>query len=202
MARKSNKRSVPGVLWRMFRHRARTLSDTVTSLLPPPPKLCRCDGRCCLGCTLDAKSFLLRSDDPSDYHRLLTQCFVVVSENAPSLPFFVPPSGLSQDQVLNRRNMKSKSQVEYKWQMRKSNRNEKWESWKCCYSSSCEIILAFGVKSVQSISCEKNPNIFLFRKVSLFSVYNREWYNLNMLNRYLRVHILKNQQVCPLKDEK
>ncbi|XP_022636927.1 telomerase reverse transcriptase isoform X5 [Vigna radiata var. radiata] len=102
MARKSNKRSVPGVLWRMFRHRARTLSDTVTSLLPPPPKLCRCDGRCCLGCTLDAKSFLLRPDDPSDYHRLLTQCFVVVSENAPSLPFFVPPSGLSQDQVVKR----------------------------------------------------------------------------------------------------
>ncbi|WVY99367.1 hypothetical protein V8G54_025437 [Vigna mungo] len=102
MARKSNKRSVPGVLWRMFRHRARTLSDTVTSLLPPPPKLCRCDGRCCLGCTLDAKSFLLRPDDPSDYHKLLTQCYVVVSENAPSLPFFAPLSGLSQDQVVKR----------------------------------------------------------------------------------------------------
>ncbi|KAG2372480.1 Telomerase reverse transcriptase [Vigna angularis] len=102
MARKSNKRSVPGVLWRMFRHRARTLSDTVTSLLPPPPELCRCDGRCCLGCTLDAKSFLLRPDDPSDYRKLLTQCYVVVSENTPALPFFVPLSGLSQDQVVKR----------------------------------------------------------------------------------------------------
>ncbi|XP_068499020.1 telomerase reverse transcriptase isoform X5 [Phaseolus vulgaris] len=102
MARKRNKRSVPGVLWRMFRHRARTLSDTVTSLLPPPPQLCRCNGRRCLGCTLDAKSFLLRPDDPSDYRKLLSQCYVVVSENAPSLPVFVPLSGLSQNQVVKR----------------------------------------------------------------------------------------------------
>ncbi|CAJ1958847.1 unnamed protein product [Sphenostylis stenocarpa] len=103
MARKRNKPSVPGVLWRMFRHRARTLSDTITSLLPPPPQLCRCDGRRCLGCTLDAKSFLLRPDDPSDYRKLLTQCYIVVSENAPSLPFFVPLSGLPQDQVTDTR---------------------------------------------------------------------------------------------------
>ncbi|QCD95571.1 telomerase reverse transcriptase [Vigna unguiculata] len=102
MARKRNQRLVPGVLWRMFRHRARTLSDTVTSLLPPPPKLCRCDGRGCLGCTLDAKSFLLRPDDPSDYRELRNECYVVVSENAPSLSFSVSRSGLSQDEIVKR----------------------------------------------------------------------------------------------------
>ncbi|TKY49590.1 Telomerase reverse transcriptase [Spatholobus suberectus] len=102
MARKRNKAPVPGVLWRLYRDRARTLSDTIIFLLPPPPQLCCCGGRRCLGCTLDAKSFLLRPGDPSDYRKLLAKCYVVVSENAPSVPFFVPPSGLPQDQIVKR----------------------------------------------------------------------------------------------------
>ncbi|KAL1346310.1 hypothetical protein HN51_019996 [Arachis hypogaea] len=83
--------TVPGVLWRMFRNQARTLCDTIISLLPPPlasPDLCRCNGRRCLGCAADAMSFLLRPDDPSDYRKLLTKCFVVVAGNAPSVPCF------------------------------------------------------------------------------------------------------------------
>ncbi|RYQ95799.1 hypothetical protein Ahy_B08g091158 isoform B [Arachis hypogaea] len=90
MARK-RRPTVPGVLWRMFRNRARTLCDTIISLLPPPlasPDLCRCNGRRCLGCAADAMSFLLRPDDPSDYRKLLTKCFVVVAGNAPSVPCF------------------------------------------------------------------------------------------------------------------
>nr|KYP48843.1 Telomerase reverse transcriptase [Cajanus cajan] len=102
MARKRNRARVPGVLWRLYRDRARTLSDAITSLLPPPPVLCRCNGRRCLGCAADANSFLLRPGDPSDYRKLLAKCYVVVSENAPSVPFFVPPSGLPQDQIVKR----------------------------------------------------------------------------------------------------
>ncbi|MED6133771.1 hypothetical protein PIB30_031322 [Stylosanthes scabra] len=90
MSRK-RKPAVPGVLWRMFRNRARTLFDTVISLLPPPPAspdLCLCKGHRCLGCAPDPKSFLLRSGDPSDYRKLLTKCFVVVAGNAPSVSRF------------------------------------------------------------------------------------------------------------------
>ncbi|XP_061352944.1 telomerase reverse transcriptase [Gastrolobium bilobum] len=96
---------VPDVLWRLFRDRARTLSDTIVSLLPPPPPspdLCRCKGRSCLGCSHDSRSFLLRPDDPSDYRKLLAKCFVVVSENAPSIPFFIPHSNSPQDQIVKR----------------------------------------------------------------------------------------------------
>ncbi|KAL2330799.1 hypothetical protein Fmac_018380 [Flemingia macrophylla] len=102
MPRKRNRARVPGVLWRLYRHRARSLLDAITSLLSPPPALCRCDGRRCLGCAVDANSFLLRPDDPSDYRKLLEKCCVVVSENAPSVPFFVPPSGLPQQQIVKR----------------------------------------------------------------------------------------------------
>ncbi|MED6208226.1 hypothetical protein PIB30_043141 [Stylosanthes scabra] len=90
MSRK-RKPAVPGVLWRMFRNRARTLFDTVISLLPPPPAspdLCLCKGHRCLGCAPDPKSFLLRPADPSDYRKLLTKCFVVVAGNAPSVSRF------------------------------------------------------------------------------------------------------------------
>ncbi|KAG4382061.1 hypothetical protein GLYMA_15G274000v4 [Glycine max] len=108
MTRKRRKPAVPGVLWRMFRGRARTLSDTIISLLPPPPPppplVCHCRGCGCLGCTVDAEKFLLRPDDPSDYCKLLSKCFVVVSGNAPSpLPFFFPPSSrLSQHMIVGR----------------------------------------------------------------------------------------------------
>ncbi|CAI8596170.1 unnamed protein product [Vicia faba] len=102
MARK-RKQQVPGVLWRLFRNRARTLSQTILSLLPPPPPspdLCHCRGHGCLGCTSDATSFLLRPNDPSDYRKLLANCYVVVSENAPPIRFFIPHSHCSQYQIV------------------------------------------------------------------------------------------------------
>lgn len=101
MARK-RRPPVPDVLWRVFRNRARTLSDTILSLLPPPapsPELCRCKGRRCLCCSGHRSSFLIRPDDPSDYRRLLTKCFVVVAENAPSICVFRPHSGWPQNEV-------------------------------------------------------------------------------------------------------
>ncbi|XP_022935603.1 telomerase reverse transcriptase isoform X1 [Cucurbita moschata] len=75
------KRRVPEVLWRLFRHRARTLAETITSLLPPAD--CRCERRRCLHCSGAApEGFLLRPGDPRAYRDLLTQCYVVVSEKA------------------------------------------------------------------------------------------------------------------------
>ncbi|KAK7243572.1 hypothetical protein RIF29_38375 [Crotalaria pallida] len=104
MARK-RRPQVPDVLWRLFHNRARTLSDTILSLLPPPPlspDLCRCNRRRCLGCSTDRSSFLLRPDDPFDYRRLLTKCFVVVAENAPSITVFSPHSNCPQNQVVKK----------------------------------------------------------------------------------------------------
>ncbi|XP_019465214.1 PREDICTED: telomerase reverse transcriptase isoform X2 [Lupinus angustifolius] len=96
---------VPDVLWRLFRNRARTLSHTIQSILPPPPpspELCRCRGRCCLRCTADRSSFLIRSDDSSDYRRLLNKCFIVVARNAPSLAIFSPYSNFPQNQIVKK----------------------------------------------------------------------------------------------------
>ncbi|XP_054813299.1 telomerase reverse transcriptase [Prosopis cineraria] len=96
---------VPEVLWRLFRNRARSLAETIVSLLPPPPpspKDCLCKGLHCLGCSTDPSSFLLRPDDPSDYRKLLTHCFVVVSDNAPSFSLFIPHSRWSQNEIVRR----------------------------------------------------------------------------------------------------
>ncbi|KAF5956036.1 hypothetical protein HYC85_008892 [Camellia sinensis] len=101
MAKK--RKRVPEVLWRLFHNRARTLADTVISLIPPspPPAECRCKGRRCLGCSGQGyMSFLLRPDDPSEYRKLLTHCFVVVSDNAPPLSTFRPDCRWSQDELL------------------------------------------------------------------------------------------------------
>ncbi|KAJ1381436.1 Telomerase reverse transcriptase [Sesbania bispinosa] len=101
--RGKRKGPVPDVLWRLFGDRARTLSDTIVSLLPPSPpypELCHCKGRRCLGCSSDARSFLLRPDDPSHYRKLLAKCYVVVSENAPSIRFFDPHSHCPQNQIV------------------------------------------------------------------------------------------------------
>ncbi|OVA12268.1 Telomere reverse transcriptase [Macleaya cordata] len=85
----AKKQRVPEVLWRVYQNRARTLADTIISLLPPSPSTsadCRCKGCRCLGCTgTESLSFLLRPDDPSDYKHLLTKCFVVISDDAPPL---------------------------------------------------------------------------------------------------------------------
>ncbi|KAK6162973.1 hypothetical protein DH2020_002814 [Rehmannia glutinosa] len=101
MARKRER--VPEVLWRLFRNRARTLADTILALIPPPPAKgaeCRCKGCRCLSCSGDeAMSFLVRPGDPSDYRKLLTGCFVVVSENAPPLPVFDPHCRWTQCEV-------------------------------------------------------------------------------------------------------
>ncbi|PKI57298.1 hypothetical protein CRG98_022297 [Punica granatum] len=90
------KQRVPEVLWRLFGGRARPLLQMIVSLLPPPPPLAaaicercaRCKWRRCLGCSCgvgeaEAASFLLRPDDPQDYRKLLSQCFVVVDDNVP-----------------------------------------------------------------------------------------------------------------------
>lgn len=100
------KRWVPQVLWRLFRHRARTLASAIAALLPTPPLAvaeCRyCKGSQCLRCSAgaaEAMSFLVRPDDPTDYCRLLNRCFVVVSDDAPPFLDFDPRSRWSQAQV-------------------------------------------------------------------------------------------------------
>ncbi|KAF3647071.1 hypothetical protein FXO38_18833 [Capsicum annuum] len=82
------RRRVPVVLWRLFHNRARTLLNTILSLIPLKTSAnCRCRGRRCFGCVgeNEAMSFLLREDDPDDYKKLLNRCFVVVSDQAPPL---------------------------------------------------------------------------------------------------------------------
>ncbi|XP_030543771.2 telomerase reverse transcriptase isoform X2 [Rhodamnia argentea] len=106
------KRRVPCVLWRLFRDRARPLVDTIVKLLPPPPSAaaeqCRwCGGRRCLGCVRGGgeeaiASFLLRPDDPSEYRKLLTRCFVVVGDDAPPLSDLSPLARWSQRQIVLR----------------------------------------------------------------------------------------------------
>ena len=99
------KRRVPEVLWRLFRHRARTLASTIVSLVPPlPPSSCSCSrsrtGSQCLSCSgSEAMSFLVRKEDPQEYVKLLNKCFVVVSENAPPLSRFQSHSRWPQSQV-------------------------------------------------------------------------------------------------------
>lgn len=92
------KRRVPEVLWRLFSHRARTLAEAITSLLPPPD--CRCQMRRCLRCSgATPDGFLLRPDDPPAYRELLTQSYVVVSEKASPRTDFSNESHWSQHQV-------------------------------------------------------------------------------------------------------
>uniref|UniRef100_A0A803LJI9 Telomerase reverse transcriptase n=1 Tax=Chenopodium quinoa TaxID=63459 RepID=A0A803LJI9_CHEQI len=84
---KKKKERVPNVLWRQFRDKAASLSKTIISIIP---KFCNCNGkgkciRCVFGNGDDeaAMSYLIRPDDPIDYRRLMTTCFVVVPQNAP-----------------------------------------------------------------------------------------------------------------------
>lgn len=95
----ARKRRVPEVLWRLFHNRARTLADTIISLVPSSPN-CQCEGPPCLRCSGgDSMSFLLRQDDPSDYRKLLTHCFVVVRHNALMLSAFRANIPWSQHEV-------------------------------------------------------------------------------------------------------
>ncbi|KAM6546130.1 hypothetical protein CsatB_026866 [Cannabis sativa] len=84
---------VPDVIWRLFGSRARTLSNTIVSLLPAStPTLS------------DDMSFLLRPGDSSDYRKLLDRCFVVISENTPKITIsrFSPVSHWPQHQIVAR----------------------------------------------------------------------------------------------------
>ncbi|XP_077213172.1 telomerase reverse transcriptase isoform X2 [Tasmannia lanceolata] len=95
----NNSKKVPEVLRRVYGHRVRTLAETIVSLLPPPE--CRCRGRICLGCSgSDAFSFLLRQDDPSDYHRLLTQSFALFSQDSPRILVFYPDHNWQQENIV------------------------------------------------------------------------------------------------------
>nr|XP_043626813.1 telomerase reverse transcriptase [Erigeron canadensis] len=105
MEKKRKKHRVPEVLWKLFKNRARTLSETILSFFNQSSLQCLCKGNPgCLCCCSDADrmSFLLREDDPSDYRNLLQHCFVVVSENAPSLTHFDPISRWSQLEIVRR----------------------------------------------------------------------------------------------------
>ncbi|KAK6933776.1 Telomerase ribonucleoprotein complex - RNA-binding domain [Dillenia turbinata] len=102
---KKRRRRVPEVIWRLYGDRARSLAETIISLIPPSSKgKCCCRGsQKCLACSDDAMSYLLRRDDPSSYSKLLRQCFVVVSQNAPPFPSsYHRRSHWSQLQVVTR----------------------------------------------------------------------------------------------------
>nr|POF14772.1 telomerase reverse transcriptase [Quercus suber] len=85
MGKTKKRRRVPEVLWRLFRKRARSLACTIESLLP-----------------LSMSSLVRDEKDPSQYRKLLNQCFLVLSENAPPLSHFNPHSRWSQSQIVQR----------------------------------------------------------------------------------------------------
>ncbi|XP_051152954.1 telomerase reverse transcriptase isoform X2 [Andrographis paniculata] len=93
MRKKKRRKQVPEVLWRLFRHRARPLCDTILALIPPNC-CCSCSSSNsaeCLSCKRDeALLLLLRPSDPPGYRRLLNGCFAVVPEDAPPLSAFDP----------------------------------------------------------------------------------------------------------------
>ncbi|CAH1415622.1 unnamed protein product [Lactuca virosa] len=99
---------MPEVLWKLFQNRALTLAETILSLIPQPSSATvqlRCTGsQPCLHCCShgDRMSFLLREDDPSDYCKLLNQCFVVASDIAASPPYFHHHSRWSQLEIVTR----------------------------------------------------------------------------------------------------
>ncbi|XP_031270858.1 telomerase reverse transcriptase-like [Pistacia vera] len=86
----AKKRRVPEVLWRLFRKKARTLAQTIISLVSQSRG--------------EAKNefFLIKPGDPSDYRKLLHQCFVVVNEKAPPLSGFSPVTHWSQHEIVER----------------------------------------------------------------------------------------------------
>ncbi|CAM8949178.1 unnamed protein product [Rhodiola kirilowii] len=102
---KKKKPRVPEVLWRLFRDRARTLSDTILSLVPPnhSRSICRCNhDSSCLACCENRYAFLIRPGDPKAYRRLMSHCFVVVPDAAPRMEAWVPTRRFSQLQMVTR----------------------------------------------------------------------------------------------------
>ncbi|XP_047341368.1 telomerase reverse transcriptase isoform X2 [Impatiens glandulifera] len=103
----AKKRRVPEVLWKIFHNRARTLADTIISLLPSKPSLpseCICKGNTCLLCIgpEDALSLIITPSDPPHYRSLLNRCFVVVSENAPPFSLLWAGSIFTQHEFVKR----------------------------------------------------------------------------------------------------
>ncbi|KAL7608201.1 hypothetical protein Lser_V15G09733 [Lactuca serriola] len=104
----TKKPRIPEGLRKLFKNRARTLAETILSLIPPPSSATvqlRCTGsQPCLHCCShgDRMSFLLREDDPSDYCKLLNQCFVVASDIASSPPYSHHHSRWSQLEIVTR----------------------------------------------------------------------------------------------------
>ncbi|KAG7555537.1 Telomerase ribonucleoprotein complex - RNA-binding domain [Arabidopsis suecica] len=99
------RRSVPEILWRLFGNRARNLNDAIVDLISRrniQPEKCRCRGQGCLGCSSDKPAFLLRSDDPIHYRKLLHRCFVVLQEQTPPLLDFSSTSWWSQREIVER----------------------------------------------------------------------------------------------------
>ncbi|CAM8955176.1 unnamed protein product [Rhodiola kirilowii] len=102
---KKKKPRVPEVLWRLFRNRARTLTDTILSLIPPNHSrtICRCNhDSFCLACCENRYAFLIRPGDPKAYRRLMSHCFVVVPDAAPRMEGWVPTRRFSQLQMVTR----------------------------------------------------------------------------------------------------
>ncbi|CAM8958194.1 unnamed protein product [Rhodiola kirilowii] len=102
---KKKKPRVPEVLWRLFRDRARTLTDTILSLIPMnhSRSICRCNhDSFCLACCENRYAFLIRPGDPKAYRRLMSHCFVVVPDAAPRMEGWVPTRRFSQLQMVTR----------------------------------------------------------------------------------------------------
>ncbi|KAF5736435.1 telomerase reverse transcriptase-like [Tripterygium wilfordii] len=99
------RRKAPEVLWRLFNDRARTLAETIISMVPhppPSPQSCLCKGRGCLQCCQDAMSFLLKPGDHPEYRRILNRCFIVINRNAPPTGPFYPQSRWPQNEIVPR----------------------------------------------------------------------------------------------------
>ncbi|EPS63703.1 hypothetical protein M569_11082, partial [Genlisea aurea] len=84
------RKRVPDVLWRLFGDRAQPLADAIIALIHAPDADaggCFCERRGCLYCSgSNAMSYLVRPSDTAEYRKLLTKCFLVVSEDAPPVP--------------------------------------------------------------------------------------------------------------------
>ncbi|KAM7262138.1 hypothetical protein ACFE04_021215 [Oxalis oulophora] len=106
MRKKKNKKErVPPILWKAFNNGAKTLNDTILSLIPPHSPATVCTRGGCLQCTrgdATSSSFLLRDHDPPDYRRLLNRCYVVVSHEAPPFDELSSHSSWSQRQIVER----------------------------------------------------------------------------------------------------
>ncbi|WCJ18136.1 telomerase reverse transcriptase [Euphorbia peplus] len=83
--KKTKKRRVPKILWRLFKDKPLPLSTTITSLTHSSQS-CPCNSQLCLSCCgsrKNALSILLHPGDPDDYRNILHHSFAVLHDNAP-----------------------------------------------------------------------------------------------------------------------